>query len=162
MAAGQVVSRARRHASMLAAKVAAVFLVFRLITRRLNPAHIGGAGLVAVVVPMVALSVQPSSAATPPRSQLAAQTTPANPVPATAPAGASSKANTLTLPAGSALPLALPAPSVSVPALPLPSSVAGVAGVAGSATNTVNHVAGTLPSPLPIPTPLLPTPPVIK
>jgi RNA polymerase sigma-70 factor (ECF subfamily) len=163
MAAGQVVSRARRRASILAAKVAAIFLVFRLITRRVNASPSGGVagwGLVAVVVPVVALSVQPSSSAIPPRAQLNAQpTTGASQGLAAPTGGASSQTKTLPLPAASGLPLTLPTPSVSVPALPVPSDVGGLA---GSATNTLNHVVGTLPSPLPLPTPVLPTPPVIK
>lgn len=166
MAAGQVVSRARRHASVLAAKVAAVFLVYRLITRRLNPSTVGagaGWGLVAVVVPVVALTVQPSSSVTPPRATLAAQpASVANRGVAPRSAAPSSQATTLALPASSAVPLPIQNPAVIVPALPVPSGVEGVGGRAGSAGNTVNHVLGALPSPLPIPTPVLPSPPGIK
>ena len=159
MAAGQVVSRARKHASMLAAKVAAIFLIFRLISRRVGSARLpsssGGTGwgLVAVVLPLVALSVQPSSSATASAAPAEQPAPAANRGPATSAGGASSKANALPLPASSALPLAPPTPSVSVPALPIPS---------GSASNTINQIIGTLPSPLPFPTPVLPTPQVIR
>jgi RNA polymerase sigma factor (sigma-70 family) len=160
MAAGQVVSRARKHALILAAKVAAVFVLFRLITRRLNPSPVGAAagwGLVAVVVPIVALSVQPSSSAAAPHAQLAAQPAPAaNRGVATGASGASTTTNALPLPAGSALPLTLASPAASVPVLPVPS---GVGGITGSSTTPVKKVIGTLPSPPALP---VPTPPVIK
>ena len=163
-AAGQVVSRARRHASVLAAKVAAIFLVYRLITRRVGSARLpsaSGWGLItAAVVPVVALSIQPSSSVMPPRAQLTAQPAPAaNQGLATPATGVSSTTKILPLPAASALPLSLPTPSLSVPALPVPS---GAASAAGSDGNMIHHVIGTLPSPLPLPTPALPTPPAIK
>jgi RNA polymerase sigma-70 factor, ECF subfamily len=173
MAAGQVVSRARKHASMLAARVAAVLILFRLITRRLsafayggaarsNPSPSGGGlgwGLVAVVVPVVALSVQSSSPVTGPSAHLATQPAPAASHGRAPGAGRTSSKTTTTLPlpAGS-LPMALPAPSVSAPALPVPSTVGGLA---GSATNTVKKVIGTIPSPPALPAPSL-SPPLPK
>ena len=165
MAAGQVVSRARRHASVLAAKVAAVFLAYRLITRRLNPSSISGGtalGLVAVVVPVVALTVQPSSSATAPLTHLTAQPAPLANQGQAKNGALPSQANTHPLPAASAVPLPAPAPSVNVPTVPVPSGFASASGVASSAGNTVNHVLGALPSPLAIPTPVLPSPPGIK
>jgi len=163
MAAGQVVSRARKHASLLAAKVAAVFIGFRLVTRRLTPSPLGGTSgwgvLVAVVVPVVAVSVQSSSSTTQPRAQLAQPAAAANQGFATPAAGPSNKTNGLSLPDGSTLPLTIPSPSVGVPALPAPSAISGVA---GSATNTVKQVIPPLPSLPPVPTPALPSPPPIK
>jgi RNA polymerase sigma factor (sigma-70 family) len=161
MAAGQVVSRARKHASLLAAKVAAVFIGFRLITRRLTPSHLGGSSglLVAVVVPVVALSVQSSSSTTQPRAQLAQPAAATHQGVATRAAGTSGKTNALSLPAGSALPVTLPSPSIGVPALPAASAVSGAA---GSATNTIKQAIPPLPSPPALPTSPVPSPPVIK
>jgi RNA polymerase sigma-70 factor, ECF subfamily len=152
MAAGQVVSRARKRASMLAAKVAAIFLGFRFITRRVSgmPVKL----MAAAVVPVAALSVQSSSSSTtsqPPH--VAAQVAIAHPATAGGPARSS---GTSTTGASSGLTLPSAAPLVSTPPLPAPSAVSGVA---GTVTGTVKGIIPPLPSPPALPTPSLPPPP---
>jgi RNA polymerase sigma factor (sigma-70 family) len=164
MAAGQVVSRARRRASLVAAQVAAIFVVFRLITRRVSPVASGGVSgwgvLAAAVVPIAVLSVQPSSSSAPPRAYGTIQPVPAaNHSPATT-AGSSIGNTTLRSPAASSLPVTgpLPVPPVGTSSLPIPS---GVAGSAGSVTGTLKNVVPSLPA-APLPTPSLPSPPPIR
>ncbi len=158
MAAGQVVSRARRRASMLAAKVAAVFVVFRLITKRAGvlPAKL----VAATAVPVIALTVQPSSSApatsapVPLHSSVSAKQAHIG----QQASGSAKAASAQPTPASPRLPpvVSTPQVQVSTPTLPLP---AGVSGATGSATGTLNSILHQLPTPAPVPTPSLPPPP---
>jgi RNA polymerase sigma-70 factor (ECF subfamily) len=159
MAAGQVVSRARKHAALVAAAVAAFMVWLRpdRIARRLS---VVSAKLVAATaLPIVALTVQPSSSTTPghpsPVVHATSPATLARSVPA--PSGRESQAT------GEATSQAR---SIRIPAVPTPSDVGGL----------VRNATGSLPQLIPIPLtpaplpslvpapslpslPLLPTPP---
>ena len=156
MAAGQVVSRARRHAFTLAMKVAAIFVGLRVITRRVTAMPVKL--VAAAVVPVAALSVQSSSstvAGQPPSFGGSGSSTVST---YAAVSGARSSGTNAAAPRAAVPGLTVPgaSPLVTIPPVPVPTATVGLP---GSVTGTVSKVFPPLPSPPALPTPSLPPPP---
>lgn len=152
MAAAQVVSRARKHAALIAAAVAAILVSFRpdRIARRIGLVSTRLAA--ATAIPIVALTLQPSSSAPP-----AYPAIPGRPITANGPSHPIVMPNShhpILSPLaenGHAASPAVPTIGLNPPALPVSSGLDGVARV--------------LPTPslpaVPVPTPTLPSVPVV-
>ena len=150
MAAAKVVSRAKKHAALIAAAVAAVLLSLRpdRVVRRIG---LVSTRLAATAIPIVALTLQPSSSAPPAYPPVSSQAITTN-VPSHA-IGTPSSPLTIPSPLAKAVPpvsQALPPIGINAPALPIPSGV-----------DKVTHALPTpsLPS-VTLPTPTLPSLPV--
>lgn len=164
MAAAQVLSRARRHAATIAARVAAIFglpSLYRLLRQgRGAPSQqfvLQAAQIAAVVaVPVLLISVQSSTGSARQQAPVPAISTSAGPSSA-----ASNRAGaTGVMPSGAGLPAISPPIQISASPVPVPSAVGSTVNQLTKVLPSISPSLPPLPSALPLPT-ALPSPPPV-